>query len=121
MKKLLLLMFISLPAFSEIMTLECIYPNYSDAAGVYKTKSAFGFKFVSDTKTEKTYLTGSNGSSEVLKVPRADGGMNYVEIAATGNVMITTVLPSGDSVHSRNSAIGGQFVASQYYGSCKVT
>jgi hypothetical protein len=34
--------------------------------------------------------------------------------------MLTTILFSGQSVHSRNSVIMGEFIASQYYGICEI-
>jgi len=119
MKKLFPLIFISLPAISDVVTLECVYTKWSDVSGIHKT-NAFEFKFVSDTATGKTYMNGNNGSSEVVTLAREDGGMNFLEISSTGNVMLTTVLPGGSSVHSRNTAIDAEFVASQYYGSCEV-
>ena len=73
--------------------------------------------FISDTESGKTYMRGNNGSSEVMSLFCDDGGLNFIEVAGTGNVMLTTVLQGGASVHSRNSAIGEKFVASQYYGS----
>jgi len=105
--------------FAEVMTLECDYPKYSDDSGSYRSEG-FGMSFISDTKSGKTYMKGNNGSSEVMSLSRDDGGLNFIEVAGTGNVMLTTVLQGGASVHSRNSAIGGKFVASQYYGSCEV-
>lgn len=120
MKKLLTLIFFSLSSAADIMTLDCSYPNYSDSTGKHKSKSEFSFKIVSDSKIDKVYMLGSQGSVELLKVPRLDGGVNYIEFTSVGNVMLTTVLPNGDSVHSRNSALLGEFLASQYYGSCKV-
>jgi hypothetical protein len=110
--------FANLPAIAEIYTFECDYPTYSDKAGVQES-NGFEVKFVSDTSTGKTYMSGNNGSSEVALFSRADDqGFNIVETTNSGNMMVTTILLSGASVHSRNSAIMGEIIPSQYYGSC---
>jgi hypothetical protein len=110
--------FANLPAIAEIYTFECDYPTYSDKAGVQES-NGFEVKFVSDTSTGKTYMSGNNGSTEVAFFSRADDqGFNIVETTNSGNMMVTTILLSGASVHSRNSAIMGKIIPSQYYGSC---
>ena len=112
--------FASMPALSDIITFECDYPTYSDKTGVQES-SGFEFKFVSDTDTDKAYMSGSNGSTEVSLSMRADKeGVNVLEMTDSGNMMLTTILFSGKSVHSRNSVIMGEFVASQYYGICEI-
>ena len=112
--------FTSFPALSEIYTFECEYPTYSDKTGL-KEANGFNFKFVSDTDTGKTYMNGNNGSTEVFLSKRADDeGFNFVEMTNAGNVMVTTILLNGSSVHSRNSVILGEIIASQYYGRCDI-
>ena len=112
--------FASMPAFAEIITFECDYPTYSDKTGVQEAKG-FEFKFVSDTDTGKAYMSGNNGSTEVSLSMRADKeGVNVLEMTDSGNMMLTTILFSGQSVHSRNSVIMGEFIASQYYGICEI-
>ena len=112
--------FASMPALADIITFECDYPTYSDKTGVQES-SGFEFKFVSDTDTGKAYMSGNNGSTEVSLSMRADKeGVNVLEMTDSGNMMITTILFSGQSVHSRNSAIMGEFIASQYYGICEI-
>jgi hypothetical protein len=81
--------------------------------------NGFEVKFVSDTSTGKTYMSGNNGSTEVAFFSRAgDQGFNIVETTNSGNMMVMTILLSGASVHSRNSEIMGEIIPSQYYGSC---
>ena len=112
--------FASLPALAEVYTFECNYPTYSDKAGVQES-NGFEVKFVSDTDTGKAYMSGNNGSTEVSLFMRADKeGVNVLEMTDSGNMMLTTILFSGQSVHSRNSAIMGEFIASQYYGICEI-
>ena len=112
--------FTSFPALSKVYTFECEYPTYSDETGL-KEATGFNFKFVSDTDTGKTYMNGNNGSTEVFLSKRADDeGFNIVEMTNAGNMMITTILLNGSSVHSRNSVILGEIIASQYYGRCDI-
>jgi len=113
--------FASMSALADIITFECDYPTYSDKTGVQES-NGFEVKFVSDTSTGKTYMSGNNGSTEVALFSRADDqGFNIVETSNSGNMMVTTILLSGASVHSRNSAIMGEIIPSQYYGSCDFT
>ena len=66
-------------------------------------------------------MNGGNGSTEVRLSMRADkDGVNVLEITDSGNAMLTTILFSGQSVHSRNSVIMDEFIASQYYGTCDI-
>ena len=112
--------FASIPALADIITFECAYPTYSDKTGVQES-TGFEFKFVSDTATGKAYMSGSNGSTEVSLSMRSDKeGVNVLELTNSGNMMLTTILFSGQSVHSRNSVIMGEFIASQYYGICEI-
>ena len=112
--------FVSIPTLANIITYECDYPTYSDKTGIQKAKG-FEVTFVSDTDTGKAYMSGNNGSTEVSLSMRADKeGVNVLEMTDSGNMMLTTILFSGQSVHSRNSAIMGEFIASQYYGICEI-
>jgi hypothetical protein len=112
--------FASMPALSDIITFECDYPTYSDKTGVQES-TGLEFKFVSDTATGKAYMSGSNGSTEVSLSMRSDKeGVNVLELTNSGNMMLTTILFSGQTVHSRNSVIMGEFIASQYYGICEI-
>jgi hypothetical protein len=66
-------------------------------------------------------MSGSNGSTEVSLSMRSDKeGVNVLELTNSGNMMLTTILFSGQTVHSRNSVIMGEFIASQYYGICEI-
>ncbi|BDU59354.1 hypothetical protein LMORI2_23360 [Limnohabitans sp. MORI2] len=60
---------------------------------------------------------GNNGSAEVKAIQNA-GGISFVEITTSGNVMVTTIAKSGEAVHSRNAVMQSQLVSSQYYGKC---
>ena len=87
--------FESMPAFSDIITFECDYPTYSDKTGIQKAKG-FEVTFVSDTDTDKAYMSGNNGSTEVSLSMRSDKeGVNVLELTNSGNMMLTTILFSG--------------------------
>jgi hypothetical protein len=72
-------------------------------------------------KTKKTYMLGNNGSSEVTPIANSDGGITFVEVTPSGNVMVTAITLSGEAVlHSRNGIFGKELVPSQAYGQCNV-
>lgn len=63
-------------------------------------------------------MVGNQGSAEV-KMLISELGFTFIEITGAGNVITTTIDSAGDSVHSRNTVIGGKLVPTQYYGNCK--
>ena len=54
----------------------------------------------------------------VMVIP-GDSGMTFLEVLATGAVQTTTISKQGNAVHSRHTILAGEFVPSQYYGSCE--
>ena len=97
----------------------CKYMSYSNEKGNHKVKETFKLNFIVDKKTGKSYLLGNNGSSEVI----AFGGKNrisFIEVTATKNIMSTAIDSNLNSVHSRNTIIAGELLASQYYGKCEI-
>lgn len=107
----------SMVAHADTMTFECDYSTYSDRAGIHKVERPFRLTFLIDSRAEKAYLIGNNGSAEVLLIPNG-GGLTLVETTGTGNVMVTAIATKGDSVHSRNGIMNGTIIPSQYYGKC---
>jgi len=100
---------------SAITTLECNFSSYSDEEG--NNKARFPLTFIIDKKSDKAYLLGNNGTSEVLMVDKGYG-LTFVEITETGNVMTTTLTDNLKAVHSRNTVVVDRLVPSQYYGAC---
>lgn len=97
-------------------TYKCIYTSYSDQTGVHKEELSLTFLY--DTKTDKAYIIGNNGSNEVLYIYRGYG-KSFVEVTGAGNIMVTTIDSKMNSVHSRNSVgFSGELVPSQFYGRC---
>lgn len=98
-------------------TYNCSFGSFSDNKGNHADKLELAFLI--DDESEKAYIIGNNGSSEVAHIYRGDG-RSFVEITGTGNVMVTTIAPNLKAVHSRNSVMLGQIIPSQYYGECVV-
>ncbi len=71
-----------------------------------------------DPDADKVYVLGNNGSNEVVKVPGNDY-VSFLEATGAGNVMVTTITNTMNTVHSRNTVgFGGDLISSQYYGKC---
>ncbi|MGH8580857.1 MAG: hypothetical protein ACREVK_12315 [Gammaproteobacteria bacterium] len=95
----------------------CNFSVSTSPSGLEKETPALEMRFVLDSKTNKTYLMGNNGSSEVHAILNSDG-ISFLEITESGNAMVTTISASGAAVHSRNSIFGPDLIPSQHYGSC---
>ena len=121
--RILLAMVISLcsaVSFASPISYVCNYESYSDEEGNHKTKEQFLLTFVVDAENGKGYIVGNQGSEEVVVIPQKTGGIAFVEVTGSGNVMTTAIDTAGTSVHSRNTSIGGKLVPTQYYGKCEV-
>ena len=65
---------------------------------------------------QKACILGNMGSSEVTAVENLSGGVTFVKVIDSGNVMVTAITSSGEAVHSRNGTMVGKLIPSQYYG-----
>jgi hypothetical protein len=101
---------------AEAINLECTILAASNEDGRMTLDEPFILKFAYDNVMETAVLIGNNGVANVTPL-RGDDKITFVEVTPTGTVQTTTIAGSG-AVHSRNSVIGGQIAASQYYGSC---
>lgn len=108
-----------LPAIAHGATTSytCKFPAEATPKGLSKQASPLELRFVVDVSTRKAYLMGNAGSSEVEVIPNT-GGISFIEITASGNVMVTAVTNSGEAVHSRNGIMFKELVPSQFYGTC---
>ena len=88
--------------------------------GIEKESKPWILRFVYDNETKKAYFIGNNGSSEVKQFANQGGGFSFVEITRTGNIIVTTITSSGETVHSRNSNVLGELIPSQRYGKCDI-
>ncbi|HDM8173094.1 TPA: hypothetical protein P0E27_000272 [Vibrio harveyi] len=110
--------FVSSSAIASTSTLECIYKKYADPEGVHVTKSDFILRYLIDPDADKVYAMGNNGSNEVVKVSGSEH-VSFLEVTGAGNVMVTTITNTMNTVHSRNTVgFGGDLIPSQYYGKC---
>ncbi|MEZ9699499.1 hypothetical protein AB4455_02305 [Vibrio sp. 10N.261.46.E12] len=110
--------FVSSSAIASTSTLECVYKKYADPEGIHVTKNDFILRYLIDPDADKVYVLGNNGSNEVVKVPGNDH-VSFLEATGAGNVMVTTITNTMDTVHSRNTVgFGGDLIPSQYYGKC---
>jgi hypothetical protein len=111
-------LFLSSPALGETATFECHYTTYSDDSGNHEVTNDFILTFLIDKDIDKGYLIGNNGSNEVIVIYGPLGRISFIEVTDTTNVMTTVITRAGSSVHSRNTVILEELVASQYYGEC---
>lgn len=119
----LLVIFVSLcnfavgvPASSEVLTWECDFSYRTDDDG--RTAEAMTLLFKVDTFSRKAYMEGNAGIVEV-DYWIGDSAFSFMEKAGSGSVQTTTVMPSGEVVHSRNTVLLGQIVAAQHFGRCR--
>ncbi len=103
---------------AKTTSVKCSYPTYSDQSGNHVAKNPMVLTFIIDSGTSKAYMAGNAGSTEVAIVPNGVDGMSFIETSEVGNVTVTTMTRSGDSVHSRNTVMPGGIFASQHYGTC---
>lgn len=114
----LIALLVTSPVFAYPVTYTCKFKSYSDGEGLHPAEN-FILTFIRDDKKDTTYMLGNNGSVEVAYF-RASDSVNIIEQTATGNIMVTTITDKNDAVHSRNSVLFGDLIASQYYGSCEL-
>lgn len=120
MRKILTLTFFLLTtnlSIAATSSFDCKFNLEATSSGLTKQSPLFEMKFISDDEKKSAYLIGNNGSAEVKAIQNA-GGISFVEITTSGNVMVTTIAKSGEAVHSRNTVMQSQLVPSQYYGKC---
>ncbi len=115
--QVILILFFPILVAADTVTYICTYPIYATVDGLDLAEN-FTLTFIIDEENDKSYMVGNNGSSEVTSIP-GEGQVTFIEVTATANVMTTTILTTGASVHSRNSVILGDLLASQYYGTCE--
>jgi len=101
---------------AETINFKCNFDKYADPSGVKKGK--FDLQFIIDTESKKSYMVGNNGSSEVHSLMNDDGGVSFLEVTGSGNIMSTSIVTTGEAVHSRNTIMFGKLTPSQYYGNC---
>ena len=117
---LLFSLLIPLLVSASPITYTCIYDSYSNNEGNHKVKKDFILTFIADENGKNAYILGNQGSEKVAYFSHPMGGVAFVEVTGTNNIMSTAIDSNGSSVHSRNSSISGVIVPSQYYGKCTI-
>jgi len=110
-------LFAPLAVQAATYTKVCTFDREASPDGFKKLSDKFVLTFVTDSSTKKTYVVGNNGSEAVRVEPQGQG-VSFIEMTATGNLMVTTVDQQGDAVTSRNVIIAGRLFPSQMYGKC---
>ena len=111
--------FISHQVSASAIEFQCDYSRVASQDGL-EPAGQFSLRFTLDTVSDDAFMLGNNGLSEVLPIANKYG-VTFIEATNSGNVMATTINTlDGESVHSRNSIIGGSLVPSQYYGNCEI-
>jgi len=106
------------------ISLQCSYPVQATPEGV--SQQEFSFSLVLDTASDKAYMIGNAGSSELVVI-KGLGLVSFVEVTQMGMVNTTSVITLDESqekgttasVHSRAPALLGEFAPSQNYGHCE--
>ncbi|WP_415879002.1 hypothetical protein [Methylomonas sp. TEB] len=109
--------FVPLASHGATSSFICKFEVEASPKGLAKQSKPFELRFVVDNDTNKAYLMGNAGSAEVEIIPNS-GGISFLEITDSGNVMVTAVTKNGEAVHSRNGIMSKELVPSQLYGSC---
>ena len=128
-----LVLLVGWPVAAELLwppkAFKCLFPGGVSADDKGKglspeTTGPMAFTLASiDTKTKTAQLIGNIGANKVRVIP-GDGGLHFLNLTGSGNLVVTTVFASTDAegkfhaVHSRHVSIDGPIV-SQYYGSCE--
>ena len=105
------------PVSAEIVTFVCDYTTVSTSEGHKKVSNSFVLTFIVDSDSDNAYMMGNQGTEDVILIA-GDDKVTFIEVTDTKNVMSTTIDSVSNSVHSRNTVLFGELVASQYYGSC---
>ena len=111
------LLLMPLVATAGTVTKVCTFDRHASPDGFKKMGEPFVLTFMTDTDTKKTYVVGNNGSEAVRVEPQGQG-VSFIEMTATGNLIVTTVDNQGAAVTSRNIIMAGKLFPSQMYGKC---
>lgn len=96
---------------------ECEYIDFSSKTGLNKEDPPLRFSLMVDAAAKKAYMLGEHGTGDVAYI-MGRNRETFLEDTESGNINLTVIADDGQSVHSRHPIIGGQFLASQYYGRC---
>jgi hypothetical protein len=102
---------------AETVRLNCRFDVYASPDGL--GAEDFNLEYLIDTITEKAFLVGNLGVSEVVMVS-GGYGVSFYELLATGAMQSTSMTYDGQAVHSRHTMVAtNEMILSQYYGLCE--
>ncbi len=119
---IVLLLPVSALAGTNTLKFSCRYTKYFDKEGAHRTD--FRLTFIMDLDTGTAYMLSKTGHTQVQAGGWPDSrswgqGVSFMEFTPSGHVRTTTIVYySGPSVHQRNTFIAGEWVTTQYYGTC---
>ena len=109
---------ISSHAAAEAIEYVCTFTVQASVEGLQPAGN-FKFSLTLDSLTGDAFMTGNNGVSQVFSHRQGDT-VSFLEPLASGAINTTTVIGSGDAVHSRHVVFGADdLFPSQYYGTCE--
>ncbi|UWQ20679.1 hypothetical protein [Jannaschia sp. W003] len=73
--------------------------------------------FIEASGAGDAYMQGNVGLVRVFPVA-GDSGISFIEPLTAGSVQSTTILTDGAAIHSRHTQLLGEFVPSQWFGTC---
>lgn len=102
-------------ASASVLRYECQFDERVDADGV--AFEAMELEFTVDTASGNACMVGNIGVVEV-DIFVGDDAFTFLERLSSGAIQTTTVLRSGEAVHSRHTILLDQFVVAQHFGRC---
>ncbi len=107
----------AMPAFATVQRFSCVFKErVSQDMDTAVPEKPLRIEFIVD-ETGHAFAVGRN----VFPVRSivGDQGITFLEELSTGAVQSTTILPDGKAAHSRHTILLGEFMPSQYYGTCE--
>ncbi|MCW5590390.1 MAG: hypothetical protein KIT27_12105 [Legionellales bacterium] len=104
-----------------ITTFDCSFVKSSSEDGIQYQNKPLKFKFI--VSKEKSFMVGSNGSTEINTVLNSvDKAITFIEVTPINNVHNTTILlKTGKAIHSRHTVLSSdEILPSQFYGKCQI-
>lgn len=118
-------------ACAETIAVKCNFKFESlmvyEGKGFSKDKdNDMSFTITIDTNTNKAYMTGNHGSTDLLMIG-GEGQMSFLQVSGKEPVLFTTLTTimltahenkGFPSIHSRHSRFDKAITLGQYYGYC---
>ena len=116
----LFLLFASIVCQAEQLLFHCSFPTQADGNSQKFVKQDFGFKILVESSETgvKASMIGEIATPLFARFG-SFGQISLIEETGVGNLNITTILTTGEAVHSRHVQVSEQqSLFSQQYGKC---